>query len=75
MATMEAAICMGQGTDCNWAKVIYDAILVKNGGASERGACKHHDILPQTHAERPCQHFINLSKIHKETTMKTTCYI
>ena len=41
----------------------------KNGGAGGHVACKHHDILPQTHAERPHWHFIiNLSRI--QTTLK-----
>ena len=70
MATMGAAICMDQAMDCNWVKVIYLAAMVtmwcndnKIGGGSGHVAHKHHNILPQIHTERPCQHFINLSKI------------
>ena len=51
MAAMGAAICMDQGTDCNWVKVIYVAAmvtvwcnLVKIGGGGGHVACKHHDI-------------------------------
>ena len=78
MATVGAAICMCRVADRYWTKAIYAAAMVtaccnlENSGAGECRAHQHHDILPQTHTERPCQYFINLNKIH-EITMKTAC--
>ena len=80
MATMGAAICMSQGMDGDWTKVIYVAAVAtalcnlaiqQKGGADEHVPCKHGDILPQTHTKRPRLRFIILNKNQLQVNAQT----